>query len=588
MKFDEILRDIGEFGWYQKRVYFLAVLPCMFIGFETFSAVFIFFIPEHRCALPDYAGDSFIAHNDSHALHIKSHVPLNNGRWANCHVFSDGFGHDIVLTDNTSSNGDVTNGVESPIPYFVRDNHTEPPSFITSSSQSACNRWVYDRSVLENTIATELDLVCDKSWHRSISNMISEIGTLTGVLVSGFIADRFGRKIPFYIGGFALIGGGFGAYFSTSIVTINMCRFVLGIARMSLFNNGLVIGMEIVGPSKRTFTGMFVQLVWASGEFILLLAAYLMRDWRKLELANACASLVILPFWWLLPESPRWLLSRGREDEALKVLERIAKSNNTQMPKISDVKQLLGGDDGLSFKQNFQSRELLLRILILFGNMMAVAMLYYGLALNVGNLTGNLFTNFAISTTLGTLGFLFPMFALARWGRKPVYCISMLVASAACIVSVFPVVAGAPEWVVVTLAMVGRFCVCSAYGVIYLYGAELFPTVVRASTMGVGVTFSRIGGIISPYIADVGLLVGGKYAPALPLIVMGTPAFLIAIVSLWLPETKGCVLPDTMKDLTESQLKGGFCRKKPRDEGEEIIVPPPTEVVVNAQVTSEC
>ena len=58
-------------------------------------------------------------------------------------------------------------------------------------------------------------------------------------------------------------------------------------------------------------------------------------------------------------------------------------------------------------------------------------------------------------------------------------------------------------WTLVALSMLGRFAVCIAFGTIYVYGAELYPTVVRASAMGVGVTFSRFGSILSPYIADV-------------------------------------------------------------------------------------
>ena len=67
------------------------------------------------------------------------------------------------------------------------------------------------------------------------------------------------------------------------------------------------------------------------------------------------------------------------------------------------------------------------------------------------------------------------------------------------------------DWVVVTLSMVGRFYVCICYGVIYIHGAELFPTVIRGSAMGVGVTFSRFGGLLSPYLADVVSLIWLKH-----------------------------------------------------------------------------
>jgi OCT family organic cation transporter-like MFS transporter 4/5 len=48
MKFDDVLKQIGEFGPYQKRIYLLAVIPAILVGFETFSVVIIFNIPYHR------------------------------------------------------------------------------------------------------------------------------------------------------------------------------------------------------------------------------------------------------------------------------------------------------------------------------------------------------------------------------------------------------------------------------------------------------------------------------------------------------------------------------------------------------------
>ncbi|XP_070190975.1 organic cation transporter protein-like isoform X2 [Littorina saxatilis] len=339
MKFDDVLREIGEFGWYQRRVYLLACLPIIFSSFETMSSVFILNIPAHRCAIPGYPHDHYHVTNETHAALLNQSIPSENGQWSKCNVYSD------VIFDVRKNASDVTRmtSVEEGIGNVSYNR----------AAVSKCQRWVFDHSVFESTIATDFSLVCDRSVFRSTSNVVAEIGTLIGTGVSGLAADRFGRKLPFYIGALALMSGGFGIAFTTNFIVLNFCRFLIGLARMTLWVNGLVIGMEIVGPSKRVFAGTFIELVWCVGAFLLLLFAYFIRNWRYLEIAVSVPSCVLLAYWWLIPESPRWLASKGREKEVLLILEKIASSNKTKLPDVDDVSK------SLVEKQVYAERHLL-------------------------------------------------------------------------------------------------------------------------------------------------------------------------------------------------------------------------------------
>ena len=58
------------------------------------------------------------------------------------------------------------------------------------------------------------------------------------------------------------------------------------------------------------------------------------------------------------------------------------------------------------------------------------------------------------------------------------------------------------EWATITLSMIGKFGISAAFAIIYVFSAELFPTMVRNSGMGASSLCARIGGIASPYIAD--------------------------------------------------------------------------------------
>ena len=57
-------------------------------------------------------------------------------------------------------------------------------------------------------------------------------------------------------------------------------------------------------------------------------------------------------------------------------------------------------------------------------------------------------------------------------------------------------------WLVILLAMVGKFCISASFAIIYVFSAELYPTVVRNIGVGSGSFFARVGGITAPYIAQ--------------------------------------------------------------------------------------
>ena len=75
-------------------------------------------------------------------------------------------------------------------------------------------------------------------------------------------------------------------------------------------------------------------------------------------------------------------------------------------------------------------------------NRMVVSMLFFGLSLNVGNLGGDIYINFFLSSLAEVVGYSAPLVALRCLGRKPVYVTSLLLGGAACILTIFPVLYG--------------------------------------------------------------------------------------------------------------------------------------------------
>ena len=58
------------------------------------------------------------------------------------------------------------------------------------------------------------------------------------------------------------------------------------------------------------------------------------------------------------------------------------------------------------------------------------------------------------------------------------------------------------NWLIVTLAMVGKFGISMSFGIMYVFTSELYPTMVRNVGVGTGSLFARVGGICAPYIGE--------------------------------------------------------------------------------------
>lgn len=113
-------------------------------------------------------------------------------------------------------------------------------------------------------------------------------------------------------------------------------------------------------------------------------------------------------------------------------------------------------------------------------------------------------------------------------------------------------------------ALLGKFAVAAAFGVIYLYSAELFPTQVRNIGLGVTSVGARLGGILAPIVLMTvswaylnngfrnilfSIIIQAQYSHSIPMLLMGILALGTGLLSLTLPETLNKPMPDTLKDL---------------------------------------
>lgn len=535
MKFDEIVQSLGEFGTYQKRVFFLLCVASMSCGIQIMISVFTLGVPKHRCALPDLANDtSYHSVDASHLALLNASISwdLNlgeTGAWSQCQV--------KVIDDVTGE-----------------------------SRQQGCQRWVYDDSVFTSTVVSKFDLVCEKKGYIAMTRMILMGGLVVGALSTGVLADWIGRKSALML--MVLLHGAssIAVAWANSLALYIVIRFFTGVSISGLFLAVFVLGMELVGPSKRMFVGIVVEVFWALGVMILGAIAYCIRDWNYLQMAVSFPILLLLGYWWTIPESPRWLLARGRDEAAEKIIRHAAKVNGSVLPeKLFDNKTFDEAYQREKLSHAFTSPRFMIRLVIICYCWLVCAMVFYGLSLNAGKLAGDIYINFELLGLMEISAYGLCLMLLNRVGRKPMQIACMVVGGGACLSTIFVVVFAdkSLEWINIALSLLGKFGASAAFAIIFVYSAELFPTILRNSLMGVACLFARVGGMISPYIADLNNAVDGPFGKALPLIVFGASTVAGGLLCLWLPETLNRHLPETLDDATNfGRMRSGRRRQR--------------------------
>ncbi|KAL5010023.1 hypothetical protein ScPMuIL_012328 [Solemya velum] len=356
------------------------------------------------------------------------------------------------------------------------------------------------------TIISDFNLVCDDQIKQSHANMAYYGGYAVGSMTFGAIGDIFGRKLALCTSISLFFVSSLVTTWSPTFYAFVIFRFLTGLTCLGYWCVAVTLALELVGSSKRKYVGLVIEFFWCFGEMVTVAAAYIFRDWRDLQLALALPSVFFLTYWCILPESPRWLLLHGRKKEANSIIRKAAKTNGIHELDVFIAENRAEGETGVSYWiPLLKSRVLVVRWCIVALNWFTVSLVYYGLTMNVGKLGGDVFLNFTISVLVEFLGYFSCLCLVDRLGRRVLHCASMLLGGVACLCTIVPVVATDASllWVTVVLSMVGKMGVSCAFGGIYLYTTELFPTGIRGSILGSVNIAGRLGALIAPYIADI-------------------------------------------------------------------------------------
>ncbi|CAG9787708.1 unnamed protein product [Diatraea saccharalis] len=408
-----------------------------------------------------------------------------------------------------------------------------------------CSDPVYDTSIFTNTMISEWNLICKDRWKTSFSQTLFQLGTLLGSVFFGMASDRFGRRRPMLVAVVAQITLGIAASFAPNYWTFSIIRLFVGVTVGGTMVIGFVIVMEYVGSQYRDIISAVYQVPFNLGHMLLPLFGYFFRDYSKFQLAISIPSLALLSYLFLLPDTPRWLIAVKKTDEAVKILERVAKVNNLPTANIkTDVEAYQNSLDSNNLKKGtildlIRTPNIRKNIIVMSINWLACSYFFYGVSQYVGQLSGNVFTNVAESAGITLLGSFASIPLMRAVGRRTIMIIFNFVSSISLIILIF-IPPGHGSVVCASIGVVTSFIV---FVVAYLYCSELFPTVVRNAALGVSSMMARVGSMVAPFVVDLNL--NARWLP--PLVFALVPLIAGALTFL-LPETKGCKLMTTIEE----------------------------------------
>ncbi|XP_012939027.1 organic cation transporter protein [Aplysia californica] len=544
--YEKLLRSVGDFGRFQKLNVFLLCLPCINVALHNLSMVFNMEQPDFRCAVPGLENDTYDIQNDQHARLVNASIPretTGSADFSQCYTYKP-----VFPTSSPAHNGsrDVFSYYENQDQHLIGFDQNET---------AKCDRWVFSKEKYDSTVASHLDLGCDFTSIRTHTNLMMLLGLFIGSFICSPIADLFGRKKTLIFWALLQVACGLCFTVLTSVPLLLALRFFISLTCIGLFMCVFVFVTELVGPSQRAFVGMCTMYFWSCGMFLLVFLFYFVRNWRTAQFILTTPGILYASYWWLIPESPRWLISKGRYSEAADVLRRMARMNGKPVPeKMLEV--MISGDNDGERKPSQQkvwylcaTPRLTGRFLVLCLVWFAFNVCYYGLTLNVGSLIeGDLYLNFTILSVMELAGYILSQVLIDRVGRKPLFCSCMLLGGMACLATMGPVLADSDApWINTVLSSVGKMCTTVCFATAFVFTAELIPTFVRNTGIGICSFFGRIGGLVSPFIANTDM--GGDVGRAFPLVVFGGVTVIAGFLALLIPETKDTALPETIEDI---------------------------------------
>ena len=375
------------------------------------------------------------------------------------------------------------------------------------------------------------------------------VGMTIGALITGFVGDKYGRRFTYQINLLVFGLASLAAAFAQTMDQLIICRFVQGLGLGAEIVVGYSTLTEFVPPKSRGGWLSMMAFIVVAGFPATSILGYLIIPafgWRPMFIIAGVGSLIV---WYLrknLPESPRWLESQGRGDEAEAFMQSIEKeaSNGGTLPQPAltiPVTQLSAAD---MFKPPMLQRLLvgswvLITInSLIFGFVIFLPQFFMRQGLTIGNSLAYTVVLSAASLVGCALGAYISDAIGRRW--------SIIGASLVTIISGYIYArfnAGSDPAIVLSVGFVLIVAIYVQTAILFgVYTPELFPTEIRLRANGICNTFGRASSVVVPFI--VGALLASYGFPGVVWFMIGLVVVQIVAVYLWGVESRNRALEE--------------------------------------------
>ena len=390
------------------------------------------------------------------------------------------------------------------------------------------------------------------------------IGMALGATFGGLLADRIGRRNVFAVtllvyglatGASALAGG---------LAVLIVLRFVVGLGLGAELPVASTLISEFAPRNVRGRMVVILEAFWAVGWLAAaVIGAFVIpasdNGWRWALALGMVPAFYALYVRMKLPESVRYLESKGRHDEAEQIVTDFEESDPARLPfqtgtsaseprrptqPSETLEPAVSAVSAVSAGGGIWSSALRRRTAALWTIWFCINLSYYGaftwipsILVDQGYTLVKSFT-FTLIITLAQLpGYAVAAFLIEKWGRRSTLAVFLAGSAVAAGLYGFAGV----EWQIIAAGCLLSFFNLGAWGALYAIGPELYPTTMRARGTGAATGFGRIASILAPLIVPPLLVFGGM--PVL-FALFGTAFAVAAVAALALPELKGTRLAE--------------------------------------------